>query len=480
MRICLVLEGCYPYVHGGVSTWMHGYIQAMPEHEFVLWVIGARAADRGKFVYDLPQNVVEVHEVFLDDALRLTGERMDVSFDEREMAALRSLVELGHPDWDVLFDIFQTRHVHPLAFLQSRAFMDLFRDVCLKDYPYVPFADAFHTMRSMLLPVLYLLGGEVPRADCYHAISTGYGGLLACLGASKHGRPVLLTEHGIYTREREEEIIRADWVVPSFKSRWIRFFYMLSEEIYRRAYKVTSLFHRARLTQIDMGCDPERCLVIPNGIQYDRFSKIPLKQEDGWVDIGAVVRLAPIKDVKTMIYAFFELKARVPNVRLHIMGGVDDQEYADECHALVETLGVFDLIFTGRVNVLEYLEKIDFTILTSISEGQPLSVLESMAARRPCVTTDVGCCRELLEGVPGDGFGRAGYVSPPMYRKGLADNMERMCESRVRRLEMGENGRRRVAANFLHEQMLASYRALYREVEERFGIEAAGGGSWRA
>ena len=32
MRICLVLEGCYPYVHGGVSTWMHGYIQAMPGH----------------------------------------------------------------------------------------------------------------------------------------------------------------------------------------------------------------------------------------------------------------------------------------------------------------------------------------------------------------------------------------------------------------------------------------------------------------
>lgn len=50
MRICLVLEGCYPYVHGGVSTWMHGYITAMPEHEFVLWVIGAHAADRGKFV----------------------------------------------------------------------------------------------------------------------------------------------------------------------------------------------------------------------------------------------------------------------------------------------------------------------------------------------------------------------------------------------------------------------------------------------
>lgn len=62
MRICLVLEGCYPYVHGGVSTWMHSYIEAMKEHEFVLWVIGAKAEDRGKFVYDLPSNVANVRK----------------------------------------------------------------------------------------------------------------------------------------------------------------------------------------------------------------------------------------------------------------------------------------------------------------------------------------------------------------------------------------------------------------------------------
>ncbi len=86
-----------------------------------------------------------------------------------------------------------------------------------------------------------------------------------------HHAPVLLTEHGIYTREREEEIIRAEWVVPSFKNRWIRFFYMLSEEIYRRAYRVTSLFTNARRTQIEMGCAAEKCIVIPNGVQYERF-----------------------------------------------------------------------------------------------------------------------------------------------------------------------------------------------------------------
>lgn len=182
MRICLVLEGCYPYVHGGVSTWMHSYIEAMKEHEFVLWVIGAKAEDRGKFVYDLPDNVVEVHEVFLDDALRLSGERAQVSFTEEELRSLRELVNLGSPDWDVLFNLFHTRGVHPLSFLQSREFIDLFTQICMEEYPYAAYADAFHTVRSMLLPVLYLMGCEVPEAQIYHAISTGYGGLLACLG----------------------------------------------------------------------------------------------------------------------------------------------------------------------------------------------------------------------------------------------------------------------------------------------------------
>lgn len=45
------------------------------------------------------------------------------------------------------------------------------------------------------------------------------------------------------------------------------------------------------------------------------------------------------------------------------------------------------------------MKKLDFVLLTSISEGQPLAVLEAMAAGRPAVTTDVGCCRELIEGV---------------------------------------------------------------------------------
>ena len=130
-----------------------------------------------------------------------------------------------------------------------------------------------------------------------------------------------------------------------------------------------------------------------------------------------------------------------------------------------------NLIFTGRVDVVQYMQKLDFTILTSISEGQPLSVLESMAARRPCVTTEVGCCRELLEGAPGDTFGIAGYCVPPMYRQGLADAMEKMCASRTRREEMGCIGQRRVDAYFHHEQMLANYRKMYDETAKEYHLE---------
>ena len=196
------------------------------------------------------------------------------------------------------------------------------------------------------------------------------------------------------------------------------------------------------------------------------MAAVPPKPEDGRVDIGAVVRMAPIKDIKTMIYAFYELRARRQDVRLHILGGVDDAQYDRECRALVAQLGLTDsILFPGRVDIVRYFEKLDFTLLTSISEGQPLSVLESLAACRPCVTTDVGCCRALLEGEPGDELGVCGLCVPPMYREGLADAMEQLCKSRALREQMGKIGRQRVDRYYRHERMMEQYRELYREVQ---------------
>ena len=317
----------------------------------------------------------------------------------------------------------------------------------------------------MLFPLLNILSCPPPEADVYHSISTGYGGILATLGSLTYDKPLFLTEHGIYTREREEELLRAKWVLPTMRNQWVRFFYMLSDAIYQNADKITSLFTKAKEIQIDMGCDPAKCLVISNGIDYDAFSQIPLKEPDGWIDIGAVVRLAPIKDIKTMLYSFYELAQQVPNVRLHIMGGVDDQDYADECYSLADKMNLGDqLLFTGRVNIREYMKKIDFTLLTSLSEGLPLSVLESMAASRPCVTTDVGCCRELLEGREDDDLGIAGFCAPPTCTGPLAEAMKKMSLDSDRRLKMGEIARKRVEDIYQYPQMIGQYRRLYEEV----------------
>ena len=67
MRICIVAEGCYPYVVGGVSSWVNSMIKTFPDYQYTVLSIVANRSFRGKFVYDLPENVVEVHELYLED-----------------------------------------------------------------------------------------------------------------------------------------------------------------------------------------------------------------------------------------------------------------------------------------------------------------------------------------------------------------------------------------------------------------------------
>ena len=67
MKVCIVAEGCYPYVVGGVSGWINSLIQSFPNIEFILLTIIANRSSRGKFVYELPKNVTQVYEVYLED-----------------------------------------------------------------------------------------------------------------------------------------------------------------------------------------------------------------------------------------------------------------------------------------------------------------------------------------------------------------------------------------------------------------------------
>ena len=68
----------------------------------------------------------------------------------------------------------------------------------------------------------------------------------ATLGSLTYDKPLFLTEHGIYTREREEELLRAKWVLPTMRHQWVRFFYMLSDAIYQNAENLPASLRKAK------------------------------------------------------------------------------------------------------------------------------------------------------------------------------------------------------------------------------------------
>ena len=186
MRICIVAEGCYPYVVGGVSSWIHSMIKIFPEYQFVVLAIVANRSLRGKFVYDLPENVVEVHELYLEDADWRPKElkrAARLKLNEREYAALRSLLMNQNVDWDTLFSFFGEKEFSLNELLMGEDFFRAVQECYTVRYAGAVFSDFLWTMRSMYLPLFLTLGMRLPRADVYHCVATGYAGVLGSMAA---------------------------------------------------------------------------------------------------------------------------------------------------------------------------------------------------------------------------------------------------------------------------------------------------------
>lgn len=473
MKICIVAEGCYPYVMGGVSSWIDSMIRSFPNIEFCILTIISDRDQSGKFLYTLPENVTEVYESYLNDfdwsKKRKHGKR--TKLNKKEYRALRSVILDNHVEWDVLFDMFQNKKISVDDLLMGADFLNVVQECYNLKYPQIVFSDFLWTVRSIYLPLFLLMQTNLPKADFYHCVATGYAGLLGSMAKHKYGSGLLVSEHGIYTREREEEIIKAFWVEGIYKNIWIEQFRKMSRLAYERADKVTSLYAHAKELQIELGCPEEKIMITPNGISLERFAALPEKavEEMNQINIGAVLRVTPIKDVKTMIRAFAYAKEKVPEMHLWIMGPTEEDEiYAQECFELVEALKVPDVHFTGRVDVRQYLGKMDFTILTSISEGMPLTILESYAAKKPVIATDVGNCRGLIYG-ESDDYGLAGILTHIMNVTEIAEAMIKLAQTPQLIREMGEIGYRRVVKSYRIEQMKDTYTDIYKEIGGIYG-----------
>ena len=416
--IALLLEGTFPFVSGGVSSWVHQLIQGFPEYRFACMFLGSRAEDYGDPRYALPDNVVHVETHYLHDshaASAATPHHQRTQTPWRAwpifMRALRQSAQPGR----VAARRSQTSSPALLGqdgidehqFLHSRESWDYITEQYREHCTDPSFVDYFWTVRSMHQPIWQLqrIADNLIPVKLLHTVSTGYAGFLGALLKQRTGRPLLLSEHGIYTKERKIDLLQSDWLADNrdvfqqdptqisyFRDLWIRFFSSLGRMCYGsvrpdrgavRGQPATP--DRGRRAAGQNPQHPQRhrsrndSRLLRNGrLRSRRCSCL----------IGRVV---PIKDVKTFVRAMRIVVNRLPEAEAWIAGPKTRTRNTPTSAGLSSSLGLADKVQFLGLQKMELLPKIGVTVLSSISEGLPL-VFWNPWPPASGVATDVGAC----------------------------------------------------------------------------------------
>ena len=436
--ICFVCEGAYPYVVGGVSAWVHELITSNPQHDFkILCIIPDEKF--AKLKYQIPKNVIEIKNILMDSSLDFSYSsfiKAGLQENEEKKDSVKELIHFqidGNADekLNIIEKLFSKEMGSPLEIILSQEYWGVLLKQYKKYHEKGNFSIYYWTYRNIILNLLKIGQGDIPKADIYHCVTTGYAGFIGCLVAHRKMGKFLLTEHGIYPREREEEILGAN--------------------------------EYTRGIQIQYGADEKKTKVIANGVDEKKYGNIVKKKREGF-HIGSVLRVVPIKDIKMMIKGFKIAEKNMPDATLWLIGPTDeDEKYYEECLELVKNLELEEkVIFTGRADVLEYYAFLDLLILTSISEGQPLSILEGLASGIPFIATDVGNCREIL--LEKKDIGEAGLIIPPTSYTDLAEAFLKLYKNTEKLNEFSENGKKIVKKYYTKESFIGQYRELYEEL----------------
>lgn len=437
--VLLLLEGTFPFVAGGVSSWVNQIIRGFPEIRFGAIFLGSRPQDYGDLRYELPKNLVHLEVVYLFEnqekppvmPIKAPAETMQM------VERMHHLFETDykHPDCPHLFASMMDEagpdgKISHDIFLYSKGAWDFIKKSYRRRSTDPSFVDYFWTIRTIHTPFWRLrkVAVQCPRALVYHSVSTGYAGILGVLLKHRNKRPFMLSEHGIYVKERKIDLYQAQWLkdnrgvferdsskVSYFRQLWIHFFEHLGYVTYQASDDIVALYEANRQRQLTSGAPPERTSNIPNGVNVARFAPLRNQRPQDPPPIMCLIgRVVPIKDIKTFIRAMRTVVASLPEAQAWIAGPEDESPgYAQECRDLAAQLGLGDKVkFLGFQQLTELLPKVGLVVLSSISEGLPLVMLEGYAAGVPAVSTDVGSCRQLIFGLPGEdeAIGASGRV----------------------------------------------------------------------
>ena len=495
--VLMLLEGTYPYVRGGVSSWIHQIISGMPEYRFDLLFIGGARRHYESMRYELPENVHSLECHYLEDAWeskrghRQEGPREAMAAAERYHETFKSDCPKD-ADLFALLDLVASAEpaiTHEQFLFSMAAWENIVRSYeahCTDP----SFLNYFWTVRSMHAPVFLL--ADVARSTrtppIIHAISTGYAGLVgAMLKGQNPTSSFILSEHGIYTKERKIDLSQAEWIseptgnfepgltddVGYIRQMWIRFYQQVGRITYEAAEPIISLYGGNRERQIADGAREERTRVIPNGISLAPYGEaLTARPAEMPLVVGFIGRVVPIKDVKTFLRAMRMICSVLPQAEGWIIGPTEeDEEYASECRGLVTSLGLGERVrFLGFQKVPEIMPKIGIMALTSISEAQPLVILEAYAAGVPCVATDVGSCREMIEGMSDEdrALGPSGTVVGISDPAATANACLDLFQNPDRWEACQRAALARVERFYTEELMFERYRAVYEDAAAQF------------
>lgn len=478
--VCVLVEGTYPYVTGGVSQWVQQLLETHRDLTFHLVSIMPPGTHRQR--YAIPETVLAHTQIQLPSLGR--GAAASAETGRFNEALYQPLLDLqrgsGLAPIEKLMTLLTAAggSLGSRILLDSRSAWELTRRIYQETHPVTPFLSYFWGWRTLLSGLFTILTAELPRARVYHPICTGYAGLLAARAHLETGRPVMLTEHGIYTNERRIEIAMADWIqepadeqlslerkAAGIRDLWVDWFVGYARACYECCSEIVTLFEGNQvLEQLD-GAPAERMRIIPNGIDCSGVSEGERRRRGGRPTVALIGRVVPIKDVKTFLRACATLRKEVPGLRALVLGPTDeDPAYYRQCLDVVEYLKLGDTVeFAGRVRLDDYFEEIDVLVLTSISEAQPLVILEAGAQGIPAVATNVGACTELLYGRSNEHprLGPGGIVTPLANPAATAEAALRLLKDAGFYQKCSQAMRRRLVRYYNKIDLDNAYRTLY-------------------
>ncbi|MFN8474394.1 MAG: GT4 family glycosyltransferase PelF [Anaerolineae bacterium] len=486
LSVLLVTEGTYPFHWGGVSTWCHLLIRDLPDVNFTLLSIVAYPHMEPLFIP--PPNVVAFHPVPLWGVLEALESRSELTLGEirrRRASATESVVtqrflpvfepfltELLTDDNDParFGQLIHQMYRYFLAYdydttLRSQAVWRCFGQTARQHFPaaaaQLGYADARFALADVtwamkwLYHWLFPLSEPIPETDVVHAAMTGTCALVAAAAKHEYGAPFMLTEHGIYLRERylAEAPSSENLFLKLFKLRYARrtteLGYVLADLIspccdYNQRWEYRNGANREQIQTIYYGADDAK--FVPTGK--------PIGDPPVVVWVG---RINPLKDVLTLLRAAAIVHQTRPDIEFRLFGSppAGDEPYYEQCLALRAELGLErGVTFAGyTANTAEAYNQGDVAILSSVSEGFPFSTLEAMLCGKPVVATAVGGVPEQIEG--------CGIAVEPRNPAQLATAVLAIMNDPTYCAALGEAARVKAVEAFSVRQSGAAHRASY-------------------